>query len=628
MIPGQFKEINNLKRFIVFSLFFFASTFASSSEKLSRLEQLQNDKTWQLLLHYKPTNSGGLESQVNSPDFFLSSDGKYSPLAELRATVEGFQQKYNKKELKPHPQCRFPARLLWLTKVAPTMVANLPNVECPNYRDWQQPENTESISLIFASGFLGNPASFYGHLLLKLNDKNQTSKTELLDTSVNFGATTPDDENPVVYIVKGLLGGYQATYSHQHFYRHNHSYGETELRDLWEYKLDIPNEIKSLIVAHLWELIGKNFTYYFIDENCAYFFSELLALALGEPLLPQAKPWAMPIDVFRAAVNKSLDGRPFIKEISYLPSRQTRFKEKYQQLDVRAKRVVHAWVDEQQVPREYDELDDEQQVGVLDTLFDYLESRLISAPSNAELKSLKRKVLLARFKLPAQKLDWTFEKPLPPHKGQAPSLLGIDNFYNEQLGWGQSLRFRLAYFDHLSNETSRLEDSSLTMFDTRVSVHDGEVWLRELTLLGLESLNVSETGLKGDGGYAWSLFSGFKTNHLSCSSCLVPYVKGGLGKATRFYQATLFGFTELNWQENIFDQGNLQASIRTGLISDITDWWRLQLTTQYEVSLDANHSQFGYKLESRFTQGIDWDIRLKIERDQELQYTLSYGLYW
>ncbi len=133
-----------------------------------------------------------------------------------------------------------------------------------------------------------------------------------------------------MYIIKGLVGGYGSTFTHLEFYQQNHNYAETQLRDLWEYKLDLTNSEVDLIVGHTWELLGMENQYYFISENCAYRIAELLNLVIEKPLLPSSKYWAMPIDVFTGLTSTALGERDLVKSITRFPSRQNRFRDAYE----------------------------------------------------------------------------------------------------------------------------------------------------------------------------------------------------------------------------------------------------------------------------------------------------------
>ena len=79
--------------------------------------------------------------------------------------------------LKPH----------YLKKKLNILDTDLPKLKCQNFNDWTFSNSVQSISMIYASGFLGNPATFYGHTLLKLNSRRTTNQTKLMDQSINYG---------------------------------------------------------------------------------------------------------------------------------------------------------------------------------------------------------------------------------------------------------------------------------------------------------------------------------------------------------------------------------------------------------------------------------------------------------
>ena len=53
---------------------------------------------------------------------------------------------------------------------------------------------------------MSNTASMYGHLLLKFSDSDNHKSNNLLDNSLNYGAIVPNDENPLVYVLRGVFG--------------------------------------------------------------------------------------------------------------------------------------------------------------------------------------------------------------------------------------------------------------------------------------------------------------------------------------------------------------------------------------------------------------------------------------
>ena len=70
----------------------------------------------------------------------------------------------------------------------------------------------ESVTLVFASYFLNNPSSMYGHTFLRLNRKGDNHHQPLLDYTVNFAAY-PTTYNPILYVIDGLSSGYAGLFS-------------------------------------------------------------------------------------------------------------------------------------------------------------------------------------------------------------------------------------------------------------------------------------------------------------------------------------------------------------------------------------------------------------------------------
>jgi len=56
-------------------------------------QQLYNHRYWHLLLHYRNNVFGGVTSEVDDQNFFLSPNGKTDPQAELEATIRAFFQR-------------------------------------------------------------------------------------------------------------------------------------------------------------------------------------------------------------------------------------------------------------------------------------------------------------------------------------------------------------------------------------------------------------------------------------------------------------------------------------------------------------------------------------------------------
>lgn len=308
---------------------FGASDVRSLIDEADKLN-LARHPTWLKLLHYENTLLGQ-SSAIVSDSFFLATDGKTNPQAELVSTLESFILP----DRSEHAICQFPARFLWLSTQLNFADGVVPSPNCVLFKEWSQDNEITSISVLFATGYLGNPASYFGHTLLKLNSTDK-KKSELLDLTTNYGAIVPDNEDPISYIFKGIFGAYKGGFSQIEFYFHEQNYGELELRDIWEYELNLPKGDVNFIVAHLWELLGKKYTYYFFKENCAFRVAEVLELADGLDLLPEI-PWTFPQTTVSKLAENKVNGEQVIAQIIYHPSRQTGLYQKYDSLNIQQK---------------------------------------------------------------------------------------------------------------------------------------------------------------------------------------------------------------------------------------------------------------------------------------------------
>jgi Domain of unknown function (DUF4105) len=636
-----------LRFFIYFFLALFSSHSFAEAEasaeinslvKQSETLRLAQHPYWLALMHYKPSTPGEniqRHSEVTSTEFFLSADGRTNSPAELTATIAALFKPVNVNS-NDHAQCRFVARYQWLRKVLNWDGITLPLAECKNFNAWQKNGRVESISLIFATGYLSNPASFYGHILLKFNADRKIAKSNILDESINFGAIVPENENGLVYVVKGLFGGYDASFSSARFYQQNHMYAENELRDMWEYELALSANEVNQIVQHSWELLSTKFTYYFLDKNCAYSMAELLELVIDQPLLPKT-PWSIPINVFNRMESLTRNGAPLVRNARLIPSRLNSYHAKYAGLNAKQRTLVKSLTDNTLNfdHQDYADLNETEKIGVTNTLIDYFEFRIIEEKNNAPFKKAKQQSLLARAKLASESLTniqsaTNVPRVSPPHEGPKPSMIRLSLLNNAQLGPGIELRFRPTYFDLLSLDAGRLADSNVTMFDVKTIYADGRLSLRSLDLVNIETLNIAQTPLTGDGGWAWKVKFGFDSQDLSCSNCMTFNATGGIGKAMQLSQRfSLYGLTDFFAQTSHQGSGTLGAAPRFGLIGTPVNGWKSNLSAgeKYYFNGSKSSSHF-YRWENRLGNQRDWDIRIAYEKQNTREVQIGVSTYW
>jgi hypothetical protein len=595
----------------------------------AQAKALAMHRYWLALLHY----SGG-SSEVRSPAFFLSPAGAHDPAAELAATLSAF---FDTPGPAPdtHAQCRFVARYQWLRRQLDWSGLNPPQVTCPRYRAYSANGAVTSVSVIYATGYLSNPASFYGHILVKFNTPAGTVANELLDQSVNFGAAVPPHENPFVYVAKGLFGGYDAAFTSHQFYSINHAYAENELRDLWEYVLRLDAAEVDALVAHSWELLGQTYDYYFLKENCAFRMAGLLELVLDDKLLPDL-PWSLPSSVFDRLVLLERDGMPLVTEVRRIPSRQSTFRERYAALGPSQRSLAARLVERQLDFRdaEYESLPAGRKVEVVDTLLDYYEYRIVSDRNDAGLPKLKQKLLIARAGLPrrtgyGESDEARVPRPAPPHEGPLPFLVRTGIVHNNTLGDGVLVQLRPTSYDALSLDAGRIPNSTLAVADVKaILFHDG-ARIRSIDLFNVENLNAPATPLPLDGGMAWRLRAAVDEQDLACSHCHVAKFEGGLGAASPVGGVLGFVMLDAAIQSDYADSGWLSATPRVGLVGEPLHGWKTYLSVGRRAYLAGDRGpERVLRWEQRFGTQRDWDVRVSYEQHvaHEIQAALSF--YW
>lgn len=277
-------------------------------------QQLASDPYWQLLLHYRPDLLGRRRSLVDDPRFFLAPTGKTDPAAELAADLRGFFSPPQPGQ--EHPRSRFPVRFAWLQERLGIDAARLPAADGGELQQALEEIAPTRAVLVFPAAHINNPASMFGHTLLRIDGRKGSA---LLANAINYAAFTTD-KNGLVYAWKGLFGMYAGYYSIHPYYVKVQEYNDLEHRDLWEYRLNLTPAETRRLVLHVWELRDLASDYYFFDENCSYNLLFLLDVARpGAKLTARSWAWAIPSDTVRAVREGG-----FVDTVDYRPSQGTK----------------------------------------------------------------------------------------------------------------------------------------------------------------------------------------------------------------------------------------------------------------------------------------------------------------
>ena len=429
---------------------------------------------WLKLLHYEKANSGYV-SAVENDEFFLTVLGHKNPKAEYEKSVYLFNQKDDK------TKCTFPARFMLLQKqgeVKGTLS------ECKEYQQFLADVQPKAVTMLFTDAYMNNPSSMFGHTLFRIDTKRQG--TQLLAHGANFGADTGDEHGPL-YVLKGLWGGYYGRFGVHPYYDVINLYNNIENRDIWEYQLNLNDEELNLFVAHMWEMQNAKIRYYFASKNCSYVL--LLMLEAIKPeldLTSEFQHYTVPL-----ATIKAINALPnFVKDVQYRPSRQSKLKYRYGQMNKAQKRVFYNIIHKGEA--DLSELSSEEQADVLETAYQYVQYQYVN--KDLELKEYRKKsfkLLRERSKIVNQRQYFDELKegknPVLAHKARE----GGINFGNRNGSAFQEISFKPVYTSLLDDSYGLLKGAEINMVDMHFRHYDikDKYVLQNLNLLHVKSLS-------------------------------------------------------------------------------------------------------------------------------------------
>ncbi len=510
----------------------------------ARRLRLAEDPGWIRLGHWRPTVKGGWKSEVDGMAFFRALRGKTDPRAELEATLRGLFDARPVADELSDAQCRFPARLAFLAGKLAIDPARLPRRSCPRLEDFLGRVHARAVTLVFSSYYLDNPASAFGHTFLRL-DKEEGAREgkayELLDYGVDYAATVTTT-NAVLYAFDGLFGLFQGRFSHLAYYYKVRQYADAESRDLWEYDLALePSEV-ALLAAHLWELGGTWFAYWYLDENCSYHI--LGALEAAAPRLSLVAHAGRAVVLPSNTVKALFENPGLVRRVNYRPSIRTQFEARAARLDGRGRAAVEALAGDPSAP--LPEAGPEAQAAVLDAALDHLDLRfgkdlvLGKAPGAARDRQrlLERRSTLAVVSPP---LELPPPRDLAPEAGHGSLRLGAGAGWSSRDGALALLDLRLALHDLGDPPLGFPPLAQIEFLPARVRLapREGKVELDEAWLMRILSLNdLSRFDLRP----SWRVRLGAATvRDGGCEGCLAAQAELGAGLT----RAALLGAVDL-----------------------------------------------------------------------------------
>jgi hypothetical protein len=246
-------------------------------------EDLHTSRQWLNLLYYEKVGDGYV-SVADDDRFFVSESGKTDPKGEYEASLKltVSQDSFFRKT--------FPLRykLISHLNLLPYEPLVTPNSE------------VTSAVIAFPNRYMGNPASMFGHLFIILQSKHGVMDSDLL----HYLADTAGSDSSA-YIFNGLTGHFKGWFLREPYYKKIKDYNYVEDREVVYYDLSLSQTQLEDLQLHAVELQQTYFSYYFLDENCAFFTGKLLNVVLDEDILSRST-LVFPSQIINSLYDQSL----------------------------------------------------------------------------------------------------------------------------------------------------------------------------------------------------------------------------------------------------------------------------------------------------------------------------------
>lgn len=441
--------------------------------------QLAKQTTWQRLMY---ADASG-KSEVRYKGYFYHENGQNHPQQELKRNIE---ELFKADTSNASIRCRFPARSQFLIQALNIPEQELGKAECTELKEWLGQIKPYKATLIYATDFMGNPSSMFGHTLLRLDPKDQ-AELNLVSYALNYAATV-EGEQSWSYAWKGLTGQYPGEYSLMPYYRKVKEYGDFESRDLWEYELSLNPEQTEFLVKHIWEMKHVQFPYYFVQDNCAYRLLGLIDLVRPDlNLKQQFKAVAIPVETVKA-----MDEVQLIKDVVYRPALETQLLAQSRQHGHALAKVAHhiAMSDPQQHQKLLEPLDQVDRAKVLEMAYDDLYLHFTAAkidPKIAQPRLRQILVLRSQIALDKQRIDVTTPKTNPVQGHDARNIsVHIGEVQGDSF---VEIGHRQAYHDLIDPQGGFRVGTQLKFWDGSIQYRNGDLKLEHFDFLSVNAYN-------------------------------------------------------------------------------------------------------------------------------------------
>lgn len=534
------------------------------------------------------------KSLVRNKDFFISPEGRNDPVKELKATIELIEHGGS------NFACLYPGRYSYL---APKL--NLKKISCPDFEAWRDSFETSGLSVMFASQYLENPASSFGHTYLKVNSK---TKSLYLNKVISFAANVPENIGGGEYIWKGLTGGFQGIFDEHPFYILYQEYANMEKRDVWEYELNISEEATVNLLATLYEVIFQaKFDYLFLSDNCSSLLLRLLDIEFKKSLHKSLPFYVIPIETV-----KVLQSYGLVKKSIFHPSITSR-------MSVQIKTMKFSEIDKiTKYIHKNEKLPDDSTAATLDLGLEYLNFRRQKSGGVLiqDMKDDFNRYILLRSRTPTEHQANFVETPNPLKASYPQRLsLGVQRIKGDPLSG--TISYRPLGKDFNDRPNGYAKESEINLLKTKLLLNAQETkasWFN-IDVIGIRKFadyNIITKNVSWGGNLSLKSFGDQK-----CSGCYFTEIDSHLGLGKDVFRNSMLVYLVFHPTirvGNISHNVNLLPQLEGGIIKSTEDYvWKS--SAFYGLAYDGYDKKYFRNIKNSFSWFVSDKFSLNLWHD-------------
>ncbi len=404
------------------------------------------------------------------------------------------------------PRCAFPARYQRLKQRWPGHFKESEGERCLEFEEWRDQIGAHAISILYVGAYPNNPASMFGHTLLRLQ---RPQGNWLLDYTIAFLANVDPKDGPISYTVNGITGGYTGFYHIEPYYMIAGRYNNAESRDIWEYELELSSLEVEFFLKHLWEVsLNTGYPYYFLNENCSYYLQTLLHAISARFPLNDSSVLLHPIESVRPL--------PKVKAPNHFrASLKKKLAQMTAKMDRSQRRSLRELIKNGDVQRIDDAL-------VLDSYIGYLKSKNYAESLAPNKHQTFEEAHRRRAQLPEVSSYPDLPLQVNPLSIHSPSKVQLARQWEGVKAW--RLRFDWGYHGIGDSEEGATQWSFIDYAGAELEHREDKIRLHNVNLIDIYSLNPVQTVLPQT---SWRLDAKFLRQCRLCQNGELTFVGGG-----------------------------------------------------------------------------------------------------